>query len=140
MGGEKERNVRKPTRKLDILCSDIVRTRGKCAKCGCDDYKKLETAHIFSRKYRSVRWNLLNMVCLCKSCHFWAHANPLLWGEFLRTYLSKYNLILLKKTAQPVKKWTMGEMQELWEKLTETPKRSKLCNGHQSQLSKDERG
>ena len=105
------------TRKLDKLCSNIVRARGICAKCGCDDYKKLETAHIFSRKYRSTRWHLLNLVCLCKSCHFWAHANPLLWGEFLREYLGEPNYTMLKKIAQPTKKWTLDEMTILLKKL-----------------------
>ena len=116
--------MRKPTRKtltrkLDQICSKIVRARGQCAKCGEKRYEKLETSHIFSRKYRSLRWNLLNLVCLCKSCHFWAHANPILWGEFVRGYLGEVNYETLKLCKNPITQYKLSELQTLYDKLEE---------------------
>jgi hypothetical protein len=106
------------TRKLDHICSEIVRSRGKCAKCSKTDYAHLQTAHIFSRKYRSIRWDIeLNLLCLCDSCHFWAHANPILFTEFVREYLGEVRYVMLKVRAQSIKKWTIEEMQELLETL-----------------------
>ena len=97
------------TRKLDKICSQIIR-QNPCARCGEEQYDKLQCAHIFSRRYRSVRWNLFNMVSLCASCHFWAHGNPVLFGEFVKTYLGEERYLLLKSTATPISKLTLDQM------------------------------
>ncbi len=103
------------TRKLDKICSELVRARGQCWKC--KGTTTLQTAHIFSRKYRSVRWDLDNLLCSCAKCHFWGHANPILFTEFVREYLGEVKYTLLKKIAQPIKQWTIEEMLELYEGL-----------------------
>ena len=115
--------MRKPTKKsltrrLDAECSRIVRARGMCWKCGKDDYKHLETAHIFSRKNRSVRWDLDNMLCSCDGCHFWSHQNPLLFAEFVKEYLGNYKYQQLKLKATSIRKWTLEEMQVLLQMLS----------------------
>lgn len=104
------------TRRLDKLCSNVVR-RSPCAKCGEEQHDKLQCAHIFSRTYRNTRWSLNNLVCLCASCHFWAHRNPVLFGEFVITYLGDINYINLKLQARSIKKWTIPEMLELEQDL-----------------------
>ncbi len=108
--------MRKPTkksltRKLDKICSDIVRARGECA--WCHKTKGLECCHIFSRRYRSVRWDLKNLLCLCHSHHFYSHANPVLFGEFVKDYLGGYEYNNLKQKAQMLIKWTIPELQTL---------------------------
>ena len=108
--------MRKPTKKsltrrLDKLCSEIVRSRGYCA--WCKKAEGLECCHIFSRKYRSVRWDLDNLVCLCHAHHFYSHANPVLFTEFIREYLGEYKYEQLKLRAGKITKWTLGEMEEM---------------------------
>ena len=104
------------TRKLDALCSRIVRAQGICARCRTTKYEQLQCCHIFSRKYRSVRWDFDNMLCLCVSCHFWAHHNPVLFAEFVKEYLGhKYRT--LKQQARSIKKWTLEEMIGYYEEL-----------------------
>lgn len=99
------------TRKLDKIVSEIVRARGYCA--WCKKTEGLECCHIFSRKYRSVRWDMDNLVCLCHSHHFYSHSNPLLFAEFIKDYLGKDKYIFLKQKARMIHKWTLEEMSEL---------------------------
>lgn len=101
------------TRKLDKVCSLIVR-KNPCAKCGEAQYDKLQCAHIFSRTYRSVRWDLLNLLSLCASCHFWAHRNPILFQEFIYEYLGENQYFALKQRAAALKKWSLTEMVEMY--------------------------
>lgn len=105
------------TRKLDKACSDIIRSIGKCAYCGNEDYSKLQAAHVFSRSIRSVRWELNNIVCLCAKCHFWVHAHPILWAEFVRDYLGSYKYQNLKLQANMIKKWSIKELEDLLKAL-----------------------
>jgi hypothetical protein len=101
------------TRKLDKVVSEIVRGRGYCAWGMCKKTEGLECCHIFSRRYRSIRWDLDNLVCLCHSHHFYSHSNPVLFAEFVRDYLGKIKYISLKQKARMIHKWTIQEMSEL---------------------------
>lgn len=91
--------MRKPSRKtlkakLDKICSEIVRKRGRCQICG--KKKNLQCAHIFGRRFLNTRWDLDNLLCLCPNCHInLAHQKPLLFAEFVRNILGeeKYNLL-----------------------------------------------
>lgn len=105
------------TRKLDVICSEIVRSIGCCQKCGELEYSKLQCAHIYSRTYRSVRWDLKNLIALCQSCHFWAHRNPILFTEFVKNYLGDYEYESLKQRAVPIKQWKLNDMVSYYEKL-----------------------
>lgn len=53
--------------KCDKLFSQIVRSAGKCQRCGGTE--NLQTAHIISRKYSATRTDLLNAWCLDAKCH-----------------------------------------------------------------------
>jgi hypothetical protein len=103
------------TRKLDKLVSEIVRGRGYCA--WCKKTEGLECCHIFSRRYRSTRWDMDNLICLCHSHHFYSHSNPVLFAEFVRDYLGKNKYIALKQKARMIKKWTLIDLQALYESL-----------------------
>ena len=92
------------TRKLDKLLSELVRKRGFCEKCA--NRETLQAAHIFSRNKRSVRWDYkLNVLCLCAKCHFWAHANPILFTELVRKHLGKTKYELIKKKARQIARY-----------------------------------
>ena len=112
--------MRKPTkksltRKLDKLVSEKVRGQGECAWCKKNE--GLECCHIFSRRYRSVRWDWDNLLCLCHSHHFYSHSNPLLFAEFVKDYLGEEKYVRLKQKARMVKKWTLEDLMELYESL-----------------------
>ncbi len=47
----------------------------------------LQWAHLFSRRYHAVRWNLLNCACLCRGCHFKFGMRPIEWDEWMREAL-----------------------------------------------------
>lgn len=105
------------TRNLDKLCSKIVRSVGECQYCGCPEYSKLHCAHIYTRKWRSVRWDLLNMICLCASCHLSFHDKPVEFQEFVVQYLGEVKYQELKIRANTNKKWTEQEMYEYYKAL-----------------------
>lgn len=70
---------RRPSVKdLDRACRAFVFNRddNRCRKCGRRD-GKLDWAHIYSRRYRTVRHDPMNSLVLCAGCHLWQHANPL---------------------------------------------------------------
>lgn len=53
--------------KCDKLFSQIIRSAGKCQRCGSTD--NLQTAHIITRKYSATRTDERNAWCLCARCH-----------------------------------------------------------------------
>jgi 5-methylcytosine-specific restriction endonuclease McrA len=106
--------MRKPTktslrRKLDKLCSQIVRARGCCEHCG----KKinLQCCHIFGRTYNSTRWDLDNLLCLCPNCHInFAHKNPILFVEWVKAHLGRDKYNLLKEKHNQITKYTLEDL------------------------------
>lgn len=96
-------------RKLDKLCSEIIRKRGKCQKCYGTN--ALQTSHLFSRTYNNTRWDLCNLLCLCASCHFWSHKNPLLFTEWVKKYLGKEKYEALKEKHNQITKYTLEDLQ-----------------------------
>jgi hypothetical protein len=109
---------KKPSRKtliakLDKLMGERVRGKGRCERCG--KTSTLQTAHIYSRNYKHLRWEPENLICLCSGCHFWWHLNPveaIIWVGGIRN-LKK--LMKLRQNITPIKDW---RLQELLEELT----------------------
>jgi hypothetical protein len=54
--------------KADRLFSLIIRHRDVCERCRHTDIP-LDTAHIIGRSHNTVRTDLINAWCLCRSCH-----------------------------------------------------------------------
>jgi len=94
--------------KLDRLCSEIVRKRGKCERCS--NKYALQCCHIFSRTYNNTRWDLENLLCLCAGCHFWSHKNPILFTEFVRKKLGLEKYELLKEKHNQITKYTIDDL------------------------------
>ena len=119
------------TKKLDILCSELVRKRGKCQRCGRTQY--LQAAHIFGRRYRVLRWNPLNILCLCYPCHFiFAHQNPVEFVEWVRELIGEDNYQELRKIARSNIKFSLSDMEAMYNELTrtkyETPNYSEIAD------------
>lgn len=56
-----------PKGKATRLHSLVVRSRGRCERCGSTS--NLQTAHIVSRRFSATRTDERNAWCLCASCH-----------------------------------------------------------------------
>jgi predicted restriction endonuclease len=60
------------TARDELWARDVKhRDRGKCVVCGAR--RRVEAAHIVSRKYQKLRCSVDNGVTLCPSCHRQAH-------------------------------------------------------------------
>lgn len=79
---------KKPTRttlsnKADRLFSLQVRARGRCEAAGLDNVKcsgNHQCCHIFGRRYRAIRWDERNALCMCQAHHYWYTSRPELWS------------------------------------------------------------
>lgn len=105
------------TRKLDKLCSLIIRSRGRCERCG--SVKSLQCCHIFSRTYRSLRWSLDNLLCLCAKCHFWCHLNPIGFSQFVENTLGKDKFSQLLESHKEISKFTIEDLELKYKILKE---------------------
>jgi len=96
----KKWNKTKAKRKLDVLFSKAIRgNRGKCEVYGRVDGVRcggpLQAAHIENRANIRLRWDVMNVLCLCFGHHFWFHRNPTRFMEFVMKYFSReYNYLV----------------------------------------------
>jgi hypothetical protein len=70
------------TRRADTMMSKHVREGARCARCGSD--KALQWAHVFSRRYRAIRWAPENCFVLCARCHAYFTHHPAEWEQWCR--------------------------------------------------------
>ena len=121
--------MRKPTRstlknKLDRICGEIVRGRGRCQRCGKTE--NLQTAHIFGRTYLNTRWDIdNNLLCLCPDCHInFAHKCPLLFTEFVKKLFGEERYELLKESHNQIYKPTIDDLELKYNILREIKERT----------------
>jgi len=107
--------MRKPTKsslknKLDKIISEIVRSKGKCDRCGKTE--NLQCAHIFGRTYLNTRWSLENLLALCPDCHInFAHKCPILFTEFVKEKIGEEEYEKLKEMHNQITKYTLDDLQ-----------------------------
>ena len=94
----------KPTRralkkKADKLWAEIVKSVGRCLKCGSRD-KQLQAAHIISRRFTNTRHDIRNGLCLCAACHRWAHDYPTAFGRFAESLRGRETIEQLEKQSK----------------------------------------
>ncbi len=105
-------------RKLDKLCGEIVRARGRCVRC--NRKKQLQTAHIFSRTYNATRWDIENnLLCLCATCHWFFHKNPVYFTAYVRGLLGEERYALLKEARNQITKHTLEDLETKYHILRE---------------------
>jgi len=82
----------------DTAFSLCVRTAANftCGKCGKVE-GRMECSHIFSRKYRAIRWCKENAMCKCNYCHRWWHQNPLDAAAWFMSLVGESFVDLLKE-------------------------------------------
>ena len=77
--------TRAEIRKLDRVFSKIIRSAGKCTRCG--RINDLQCSHNNGRSSMSVRWEPLNALCLCAKCHGWYGLYRTAGTKWLMSYL-----------------------------------------------------
>ncbi len=98
----------------DTLVSKIVRSLGFCEKCGrSGDQYKLEAAHIFGRRMKSVRWHFPNLLCLCSMCHREGHENPTEFTEWLLKHRGEEEVAKVRKKAYKIKQYSIQDLEKL---------------------------
>lgn len=92
--------------KADELFSRIIRSKGRCEKCGSTAY--LQTAHIISRRYSATRTDPLNAWCLCAAHHRRFTDWPAEHYDFILDTIGLETYEALKRKAETVTKvdWT----------------------------------
>jgi len=99
--------------KLDKFVSNLVRSYGKCERCG--KRENLQCAHIYSRSNKWLRWDLENLMCLCGGCHmFWWHKEP---AEAIRWAMTKRNFKYLDKIKAISKPIKVQDLEQILDKL-----------------------
>lgn len=86
--------------KADRLFGEFIRRKGKCEWCGKSNGVQLQCAHVFSRRYLVTRWEPINAVCLCASCHMRWHHQPVEGVEWIKEYLGEEVYNELRRTAK----------------------------------------
>ena len=87
----------------------------KCAFCGATSH--LNSHHIFSRKYKSTRWDIGNGICLCLPHHrYWAHSKFEEFRDFVLSIIGE-KYYRLKEKSQKIAKYSMDDLREILEVL-----------------------
>lgn len=110
--------------KLDDAWSLLVKLRNgnKCAVCL--KTSPLNSHHIYSRSNKSVRWDVLNGICLCVGCHtfsskFSAHKTPTEFTYWLERKFGKQFMEKLMLKAHGLGKFTPFEKEIMLKELKE---------------------
>ena len=104
---------------LDKAWSIKVRQKGFCAVCGPHiKHDVLHAHHIFSRKHKGTRWDILNGLSLCIRHHlFFFHRDIYEASLWLQEYYNKPSLERLRIKAMGVCKWHESDLQILLDEL-----------------------
>lgn len=97
----KKPSVKTLRNKADRLWSLAIRQRdGQCRRCGRGSGEvTLQAAHVISRSYKAVRWDLRNGICLCLGCHHWNHHQPVEFSWWVQDLIGKELYESLRKEA-----------------------------------------
>lgn len=89
----------------DDWFSKCVRKRAnwKCEYCG-NDTGQLDCAHIYGRRAKSVRWDGMNAVSLCRHHHMHFTANPIEFTRWLEKHLGHGHLDILREKKNTLMK------------------------------------
>lgn len=99
------RSARRATvKELDALARAIAvdRAGGTCDRCQRGE--NIQWAHVYTRRYRWLRWDPDNSMILCSGCHLWWHQHPadaISWWE--EEHDEEYVNRLKAKAARPQK-------------------------------------
>lgn len=98
----------------DKAFSDAIRfyRAYRCEHCQTQN-GKMEAAHIFGRANKAVRWDVMNILCLCFRCHLHFTGNPLEFTAWLERYLGEGHLEILNEKRRRIQKDTKAYRKEV---------------------------
>lgn len=104
--------------KYDATVSDLVREQAdyqcqRCGKQGRNGEWRMDAAHIFGRRYQSVRYDLDNILCLCFTCHRVVDEDYHEQHLIAAKVLGDVRLDQLVQKKNRVQKWIKGEKDEM---------------------------
>ncbi len=117
-------------KKLDDAWSLLVKLRAnnQCEYCGKTSF--LNSHHIFSRSKKSVRWDVINGICLCVAHHtfssnFSAHKTPTEFHIWLVDKKGDDYVQRLRMKANATAKWSNFEKEIILSELQKDIKNEK---------------
>jgi hypothetical protein len=105
--------------KATKLHSQVVRSRGVCARCGERDPAKLQCAHIIPRRYSATRCDPEAAWALCKGCHMRLTEHPDEHMALVEATIGLDRFWELKRTAEAGVKANDAYWQAWIDRLTE---------------------
>ena len=88
----------------------------KCERCGSQHERGsvgLHNSHIFSRRYRTIRWCKANTQSLCFPCHQWYGGNPVDSGAWVLELFGEGWLNILREKRDSRIKVPKSEEKEI---------------------------
>ena len=96
---------------LDRICSDITRMSKYCKRCATTI--GIESVHIFTRENISTRWDLDNIIPLCRKCHSWAHKNINNFHVYIQRIYGKNKWENLVLRSNKIAKFTIEDLNNI---------------------------
>lgn len=111
-------------RKLDGLCSRVVRLPGACVRCGRRSPQYQLHAHhwIKPRQFKATRWDLRNLAPLCFACHKGVHDDMEIRHDFERVMSRRRTpdeIDEIIRLANAGRKWELCELAAIADELQE---------------------
>lgn len=101
----------------------LLAERGaKCERCGREypegaNLSGLHTSHYFTRANWATRLDMDNVWLHCYGCHAWFEGNPHYFTQWVTEKLGTIRYEALVRRAKAVKKWKVGEKEELYQEM-----------------------
>jgi len=80
---KKEKSISYWKNRCDKAMSQLVRDKGFCEHCGSST-NQLQHNHVIGRGNQTLRYDIINGMCLCARCHLWWHHEPVESGIWFK--------------------------------------------------------
>jgi len=98
-------------RDLDVLWRQCITKlfKGRCAKCGCEG---TDCHHLIKRRNKHTRWDVMNGLLLCTSCHWLAENEPTMFSVWLILYRPDHSDWITNREREESGTVLVSEMQD----------------------------
>ena len=106
------KKLRPNKKQADDLFREIVNKKYNSICVNCNSKYHPQVAHLISRGYYTVRWDINNAVILCSSCHVKFTFKPLQWEQWIIKRIGQFEYDNLKRKALTYQKISYPEIIE----------------------------